>query len=95
MSQIPELSEDRGSPAAACSLCNWLVLATGLFKLCFKKPIDKQEIAAFNLMTASAKNEDDMGFLLTREGFTKSALAAPRPATATRRMRPAATCSPR
>jgi len=33
------------------------------FGVCFKKPIDKQEIAAFNLMTASAKNEDDMGLI--------------------------------
>jgi hypothetical protein len=36
-----------------------------------------------------------MGFLLTREGFTKSALAVPHPTTATRRMRPATPCSPR
>ena len=86
---------------AANQGCEWVVLTNGiewrLFRVCFKKPIDKQEIAAFNLMTASAKNEDDMEkiFLLTRDGFTKSALAAPHPTTAIRRMQPAATCSPR
>jgi hypothetical protein len=48
-----------------------------LFRVCFKKPIDKQEIAAFNLLTTSVKKEDDLEkiFLLTKEGFTKSALA--------------------
>ena len=30
------------------------------------KPINKQEIAAFNLLTASAKNEDDMEKIFTR-----------------------------
>lgn len=37
-----------------------------LFKVCFKKPIDKQEIAAFNLLTANTKNEDDMEKNFTR-----------------------------
>ncbi|MBN8598330.1 MAG: hypothetical protein J0L78_11715 [Planctomycetes bacterium] len=51
--------------------------ASKLFRVCFKKPIDKQEIAAFNLLTTSVKKEDDLEkiFLLTKEGFTKSALA--------------------
>ncbi|MBN8598482.1 MAG: hypothetical protein J0L78_12490 [Planctomycetes bacterium] len=41
-----------------------------------RKPIDKQEIAAFNHLTTSVKKEDDLEkiFLLTKEGFTKSAI---------------------
>jgi len=30
-----------------------------------QKPLDKQEIASFNLMTASAKNEDDIEKIFT------------------------------
>ncbi|MGH7242754.1 MAG: type I restriction enzyme HsdR N-terminal domain-containing protein [Phycisphaerales bacterium] len=66
---------------AANQGCEWVVLTNGiewrLYKISFKKPIDKQEIATFNLLTSSAKNEDDLEkiFLLTKEGFTKSALA--------------------
>jgi predicted type IV restriction endonuclease len=61
--------------------CEWVVLTNGidwrLYHVLFKKPIDKQEIAHFNLLTARAKNEDDLEkiYLLTREGFTKSSLA--------------------
>lgn len=61
--------------------CEWVVLTNGiewcLYHVLFKKPIDKQEIARFDLLTASAKNESDLEklYLLTREGFTKSALA--------------------
>lgn len=59
----------------------WVVLTNGiewrLYHVLFKKPIDKEEIAKLNLLTASAKNEDDADklYLLTREGFCKSALA--------------------
>lgn len=60
--------------------CEWVVLTNGidwhLYHVLFKKPIDKQEVAHFNLLSASHKNEAhlDMLYLLTREGFTKSAL---------------------
>ena len=60
--------------------CEWVVLTNGiawqLYRVLFKKPIDKQEVAKFNLMEVSARNEADMDtlYLLTREGFTKSAL---------------------
>jgi predicted type IV restriction endonuclease len=61
--------------------CEWVVLTNAiewrLYHVLFKKPIDKQEIAHFNLLTARAKNEGDIEKmnLLTREGFTKSSLA--------------------
>lgn len=61
--------------------CEWVVLTNGvdwrLYHVVFKKPIDKKEIAHFNLMLSRAKNEDDLEkiYLLTREGFTKSSLA--------------------
>lgn len=66
---------------AANQGCEWVVLTNGvewrLYQVMFKKPIDKQEIASFNLLAASARNEGDMEklYLITREGFTKSALA--------------------
>jgi hypothetical protein len=66
---------------AANQGCEWVVLTNGiewrLYHVLFKKPIDKQEIAAINLLSASAKNEADMEklYLLTREGFSKSAMA--------------------
>jgi hypothetical protein len=43
----------------------------------FRKPIDKKDIACFSLPKMSAKSESDLErlYLLTREGFTKSALA--------------------
>ena len=61
--------------------CEWVVLTNGiewrLFHVLFKKPIDKQEIAHFNLLDVSAKDPEDLEkmHLLTREGFTKSALS--------------------
>jgi predicted type IV restriction endonuclease len=61
--------------------CEWVVPTNGinrhLYHVLFKKPIDKQEVAHFNLSTASAKSDADLErvYLLTREGFTKSALA--------------------
>lgn len=66
---------------AANQGCEWVVLTNGiewrLYHVIFKKPIDKQEVAAINLLSASAKNEADMEklYLLTREGFSKSAMA--------------------
>lgn len=60
--------------------CEWVVLTNGidwrLYHVVFSKPIDKQEIAHFNLLSSSAKQEQDLEkiHLLTREGFTKSAL---------------------
>ncbi|NOT00545.1 MAG: restriction endonuclease subunit R [Phycisphaerales bacterium] len=61
--------------------CEWVVLTNGiewyLYHVLFKKPIDKQEIARFNLLTADPKDDSDIEriHLLTREGFMKSALA--------------------
>lgn len=61
--------------------CEWVVLTNGidwrLYHVLFKKPIDKQEIAHFSLLTVRTKNDDDLEkvYLLTREGFTKSSLA--------------------
>lgn len=61
--------------------CEWVVLTNGidwrLYHVLFKKPIDKQEIAHFNLLTVRPKNDDDLEKinLITREGFTKSSLA--------------------
>ncbi|MEQ1728805.1 MAG: type I restriction enzyme HsdR N-terminal domain-containing protein [Vicinamibacterales bacterium] len=66
---------------AANQGCEWVVLTNGmewrLYHVVFKKPIDKQEIASFDLSTVSAKSDGDLEklYLLTREGFTKSALA--------------------
>jgi predicted type IV restriction endonuclease len=60
--------------------CEWVVLTNAiewrLYKVLFRKPIDKQEIAHFNLLTARPKDDDDLEkiYLLTREGFTKSSL---------------------
>lgn len=61
--------------------CEWVVLTNGiewrLYHVLFKKPIDKQEIAHFSLLDVSAKDPEDLEkmHLLTREGFTKSALS--------------------
>jgi len=60
---------------------DWVALTNGiewrLYRVLFQKPIDKQEIATFNLLQMSARNKGDLEklYLLTREGFTKSALA--------------------
>ena len=67
---------------AANQGCEWVVLTNGsewrLYQVVFKKPIDKQEIAHFNLIEVNLRSDADMEklFLLTREGFTKNALAA-------------------
>lgn len=61
--------------------CEWVVLTNAiewrLYHVVFKKPIDKEEIAHFNLQTARARSDEDLEtmYLLTREGFTKSSLA--------------------
>jgi hypothetical protein len=66
---------------AANQGCEWVVLTNGidwyLYHVIFKKPIDKQEIAHFNLLSVNLRTEADLDklYLLTREGFTKSALA--------------------
>lgn len=66
---------------AANQGCEWVVLTNAidwrLYHVLFKKPIDKQEIAQFDMLAVSARNQADLDklFLLTREGFTKSALA--------------------
>lgn len=65
---------------AANQGCEWVVLTNALqwrlYHVLFKKPIDKQEVACFDLSSVSAKNEDDLEkmHLITREGFTKNAL---------------------
>jgi hypothetical protein len=48
-----------------------------LYHVLFRKPIDKKEVARINLLTANPKSDKDleMLFLMTREGFAKSALA--------------------
>lgn len=61
--------------------CEWVVLTNGiewrLYHVLFKKPIDKQEIAVINLLECSPRSEADQEklYLVTREGFAKSALA--------------------
>jgi len=65
---------------AANQGCEWVVLTNGiewrLYHVIFKKPIDKQEVACFCLLDCNAKNSADIErlYLLTREGFTKSAM---------------------
>lgn len=66
---------------AANQGCEWVVLTNAvhwrLYHVLFRKPIDKQELATIDLLTIDPKREDCLEclFLLTREGFTKSALA--------------------
>jgi hypothetical protein len=66
---------------AANQGCEWVVLTNAiewrLYHVIFKKPIDKKEIAHFLVPGMSHKSEADLErlYLLTREGFTKSALA--------------------
>ncbi len=61
--------------------CEWVVLTNAiewrLYHVLFKKPIDKQEIAHFNLLQVNPRRDEDLEalYLLTREGFTKSAMA--------------------
>lgn len=61
--------------------CEWVVLTNGiqwrLYHVIFKKPIDKQEVACIDLTTINHRNEADLEtlYILTREGFSKSAMA--------------------
>ncbi|MEK6674617.1 MAG: type I restriction enzyme HsdR N-terminal domain-containing protein [Planctomycetota bacterium] len=67
---------------AANQGCEWVVLTNAvewvLYHVIFKKPIDKQEIARINLLEINNRSVDDQEklYLLTREGVTKSELAA-------------------
>lgn len=66
---------------AANQGCEWVVLTNAiewiLFHVEFKKPIDKQEIAKINLLEFKGRNDDELErlYLVTKEGFTKSALS--------------------
>ena len=66
---------------AANQGCEWVILSNGidwvLYHVLFRKPIDKKEVARINLLTANPKSDKDleMLYLMTREGFAKSALA--------------------
>jgi predicted type IV restriction endonuclease len=66
---------------AANQGCEWVILTNGiewhLYHVLFRKPIDKEEIAHFNLLEVSTRSEADLDklYLVTREGFTKNALA--------------------
>lgn len=66
---------------AANQGCEWVVLTNGvswcLYNVLFRKPIDKQEVASFDLLSANIRNQGDIEklYLLTREAFGKNALA--------------------
>jgi predicted type IV restriction endonuclease len=59
---------------------DWVILTNGadwvLYHVLFKKPIDKEEVARINLLTANPRSEADLEklFLLTKEGVLKDAL---------------------
>lgn len=58
----------------------WVVLTNGarwiVFKVVFKKPIDHREIASFDILSMTPKDEAglEQAFLLTREGLSKGTL---------------------
>lgn len=58
----------------------WVVLTNAvdwrLYRIKFGQPIDFEEVVSFNLLSLSAKNEDDQRkmFLLCREGITTDAM---------------------
>jgi predicted type IV restriction endonuclease len=66
---------------AANQGCEWVILTNGiiwhLYHVLFRKPIDKQEVARIDLLSANPRNEADLQrlYLITREGFAKSAMA--------------------
>jgi hypothetical protein len=66
---------------AANQGCEWVVLTNAvewrLYHVLFKKPIDKHEVARIDMLSASTRNEGDLEklYVLTREGFSKSAMA--------------------
>jgi len=78
--ELKESHIKQGVDYAANQGCDWVVLTNGvqwrLYQVVFKKPIDKREISRFDLLTVNRKSEADLSklYLLTREGFTKSAL---------------------
>lgn len=59
---------------------DWVVLTTGvlwrIYKVTFSKPIDHELIAEFNFLSLNPRDDDHVAtlYLLTREGWTKSAL---------------------
>jgi hypothetical protein len=59
----------------------WVVLTNAatwmLFHVTFTKPIDRHEVASFDLLKVNVRSEEDLGklYLLTREGLSKNALA--------------------
>jgi hypothetical protein len=61
--------------------CEWVILTNAtewrLYHVIFKKPIDKQEVARIDLLSANARNENDLEclYIISREGFTKNAVA--------------------
>jgi hypothetical protein len=61
---------------------DWVVLTTGviwkIFKISFTKPIDKEEVATFDITALNPKHVDDIEklFLLSKEGIENSALPA-------------------
>lgn len=61
--------------------CEWVVLTNGIewfvYHILFKKPIDKQEVAHFDLLAMNyrASETAEKLYLLTREGWLKSAVA--------------------
>lgn len=60
---------------------DWVVLTNGIiwriYKVIFSKPIDQELTAEINFMDLDPRDEDDLGllFLLTKEGWIKTALA--------------------
>lgn len=66
---------------AANQGCEWVVLTNAvewrLYHVLFQKPIEKQEIAELSVLAMNPRNASDLEklYLLTREGFTKNALA--------------------
>ena len=60
---------------------DWAVLTNGIhwkiYKVHFKKPIDQELVAEFDFLGLEAKSEDHLAMLhlLSKEGWTKSALA--------------------
>jgi len=66
---------------AANQGCEWVVLTNGadwvLYHVLFKKPIERREVARFNVLQANPRSDADHErlFLVSREGFLKSAMA--------------------
>jgi hypothetical protein len=78
-----ELKDQRVKQAidyAANQGVDWVVLTNSIqwriYKVVFAKPIDQELVCEFDFLRLDPKNEDDvrMLFLLTKEGWTKSAV---------------------